>query len=103
MSWNDSVLEGETVSTHSFAITVNFKSRHNTQHSKLTTVYGPCHGEPQGHFAQWLHDLQIQPGDNWMLIGYFNFYRASEDRNREGANYSSIVAWKRSTPSSTWA
>jgi exonuclease III len=44
MGWND-VLKGEIVWNQDFAITVAFTSRHSEQKWKLTTVYGPCHGE----------------------------------------------------------
>jgi exonuclease III len=89
MGWNDSVLKGEVLWNQDFAITVAFTSRHIEQKWKLTTVYGPCHGERRNQFVQWLFDLQIDIKENWMLVGDFNFYRSSEDRNR-GGNYNDM-------------
>jgi hypothetical protein len=90
MSWNDSYLEGETISIQSFALTVKFKSKLNNQHWKLSTVYDPSHGESRNEFTQWLYDLQIRAEENRMLIGDFNYYRSPEDCNRDGANYSDM-------------
>jgi hypothetical protein len=70
-------------------ITVAFTSRHSDQKWKLTTVYGPCHGERRDRFVQWLFDLQIDIEEDWMLVGDFNFYRSSENRNR-GGNYNDM-------------
>jgi hypothetical protein len=39
---------------------------------------------------QWLFDLQIDIEEEWMLVGDFNFYRSSEDRNRGGGNYNDM-------------
>jgi hypothetical protein len=90
MGWNDSILQVEILHGHDFAITVNFKSTHNAQHWKLTTIYGPCHGEWRDQFVHWLYDLQIDLEEDWMILGDFNFYGAPEDRNRCGGNYSDM-------------
>jgi hypothetical protein len=87
MGWNDSELQGEVIWCQDFAITVHFSSRHTDQRWKLTTVYGPCHGERRDRFVRWLLDLQIDMEEDWMFVGDFNFYRSSEDRNRGRGNY----------------
>jgi hypothetical protein len=53
---------------------------------KLSTVYGPCTGEQRNLFVDWLNNLPIDPDENWMIIGDFNFYRSGEDRKRPGGN-----------------
>jgi exonuclease III len=90
MCWNESLLEGEIISMQSFSITVSFKSKLNNQQWKLTTVYGPSHGDRRNDFTHWLYTLQIRTDENWMLIGDFNFYRSPDDRNRDGAKYSDM-------------
>lgn len=90
MGWNDAVLKGEIIWNQDFAITVAFTSRHSDQKWKPTTVYGPCHGERRDHFVQWLLDLHINIEEDWKLVGDFNFYRSSEDRNRGGGNYNDM-------------
>lgn len=37
-------------------------------------------------FTDWLYELQIDPNDNWVLMGDFNFIRSMENRNRPGEN-----------------
>jgi hypothetical protein len=90
MSWNESYLEGEIASIQSFAIPVEFKSKLNNQHWKLTTLYSPSHGESRNEFTHRLYDLQIKAEENWMLIRDFNYYRLPKDRNRDGANNSDM-------------
>jgi hypothetical protein len=63
---------------------------HTTQKWKLTTIYGPCHGERRDQFVQWLYDLQMDPEEDWMIIGDFNFYRTPINRNRGGGNYNDM-------------
>jgi hypothetical protein len=45
---------------------------------------GPTVGEQRQNFVDWLNSLHIPNDENWMLIGDFNFYRSSQNRNREG-------------------
>jgi hypothetical protein len=63
---------------------------HTTQKWKLTTIYGSCHGERRDQFVQWLYDLQMDPEEDWMIIGDFNFYRTPINRNRGGGNYNDM-------------
>lgn len=90
MAWVDAALEGQVLYISDFAISVQFRSRHNAETWTLTTVYGPCHGEKRDLFVQWLYDLDVDPESNWMIVGDFNFYRSVEDRNREGANFNDM-------------
>jgi endonuclease/exonuclease/phosphatase family metal-dependent hydrolase len=34
-----------------------------------------------------MKNLNIQYGENWILLGDFNFYRSLDDRNRGGGNF----------------
>lgn len=38
-------------------------------------------------FINWMRNLDIQDGFNWILMGDFNFYRSLFDRNRGGGNF----------------
>jgi hypothetical protein len=90
LGWNDAIFKGEVNWCQDFAITVNFISRHTNQKWKLTIVYGPCHGERRDMFVQWLYDLHLDSEEDWMLVGDFNFYRSSQDRNRGRGNYNDM-------------
>jgi hypothetical protein len=37
-------------------------------------------------FIQWLRSYDIADDMNWLFLGYFNFYRSLEDRNKPGGN-----------------
>jgi hypothetical protein len=75
------------------AITVQFFSVHNGDSWKLTTVYGPCQGQDRQMFIDWLNDIQIDDYENWMFIEDFNFYRSTENRNRQGTNMNDIITF----------
>jgi endonuclease/exonuclease/phosphatase family metal-dependent hydrolase len=56
-------------------------------------VYGPCSGQQRKDFVDWLNSLHIPDDENWMLIGDFNFYRSSQNRNREGGSMQDIMTF----------
>jgi hypothetical protein len=91
VGWNDSLFQGQVFYSSKFAITINFTSTQNAEHWRLTSVYGPCHGQERQDFIQWLNNLDIGDDINWLLLGDFNFYRSLENRNREGGNMYDIL------------
>jgi hypothetical protein len=93
MAWNGSIFKGNVIFSSKNAITVQFFSVHNGDSWKLTTVYGPCQGQDRQMFIDWLNDIQIDDYENWMFIGDFNFYRSTENRNRQGANMNDIITF----------
>ena len=86
--WASSMFDGSVLEKHQFAITLAFTSAHSLETWKLSTVYGPCIEPARGLFIDWLKNMQIQDTDNWMILGDFNFYRSTENRNRPGGNIS---------------
>ena len=56
----------------------------------MVSVYGPCQGPLRDEFVQWLYDLNIPDGDNWLLLGDFNFIRSLENRIRPGGDLNDI-------------
>jgi hypothetical protein len=86
LGWNPFVFTGQVLEINSFFVTVLFRSTHSGEKWKLSTVYGPCTGEQRNLFVDWLNNLPIDPDENWMIIGDFNFYRSGEDRKRPGGN-----------------
>jgi hypothetical protein len=93
MAWNGSIFKGNVIFSSKTAITVQFSSIHNGDSWKLTTVYGPCQGQDRQMFIDWLNDIQIDDYENWMFNGDFNFYRSTENRNRQGANMNDIITF----------
>jgi hypothetical protein len=93
VGWNGSFFKGETIFKMKFAITINFASTHNADQWKLTSVYGPCHGQDRQNFIDWLNSIQIGDQEKWMFIRDFNFYRSMENRNRDGGNMQDIMVF----------
>jgi exonuclease III len=73
--WNGSLFDGSVVDIQSFAISVSFSSRHDLNVWNLVNVYGPCTEPARSKFVLWMKNLNIQYGENWILLGDFNFYR----------------------------
>ena len=88
--WNSTIFNGVTIEKHSFAMRLSFTSLHNMEQWSLINLYGPCQEPARSDFISWLRNLQIDPLENWMILGDFNFYRSLEDRNRPGGNVQDI-------------
>jgi hypothetical protein len=56
----------------------------------LVNIYGPCAGVDRENFIAWLFHLDIPIDSFWLMVGDFNFYRYSDNRNRPGANRSDM-------------
>jgi hypothetical protein len=88
--WNSRVFMGTLLETTHSAIRIQFSSAHTTESWTLVSVYGPCRGIMRDEFVQWLNDLDIPVHDNWLLLGYFNFMRSVDNRNKPGADMADI-------------
>jgi hypothetical protein len=84
--WNSSIFTGDVIEKQRFGITLSFKSTHNNDLWKLTTVYGPCEEPDRSLFIDWFRGHVIDDSDNWIFLGDFNFYRSLSNRNRPGGN-----------------
>ena len=69
---------------------MEFKSKHTSETWSLVSIYGPCQGSACDDFVQWLYNLDIQFGENWLLLGNFNFMRSLENRNLSGGDVNDI-------------
>ena len=61
-----------------FGIVISFKSVHNDDQWFMVNV-GPCQGALRDEFVNWLYNLQVEPEQNWMLLGDFNFIRSLDN------------------------
>ena len=57
--WNSSIFHGQLVDIQRFGVVVSFQSLQNSEKWTLTSVYGPCEGQPRDDFVSWLYHLQI--------------------------------------------
>ena len=69
---------------------MEFKSKHTSETWSLVSLYGPCQGPARDEFVQWLYSLDIQFGQNWLLLGNFNFLWSLENRNLPGGDVNGI-------------
>jgi hypothetical protein len=84
VAWKSSIFEGELIFQNSYAISINFTSKHNCDTWVLTTVYAPCTPEGKRDFLEWFQNIQMPNDIDWLVIGDFNLIRRPEDRNKEG-------------------
>lgn len=89
--WNRSCFSAEVLIKTGFAMTIKFVSVHNMDTWKLTSVYGPCTEPARTEFVTLMKDIIIQPNEDWLFLGDFNFYRSEEDRNKPGGNLNDML------------
>ena len=89
--WMSSVFTGVPVFSESFALGVRLTSTQSADSWTLVNVYGPCTEPNRTLFTSWLFDIDIPRGDDWLLIGDFNFIRAPDNRNRGGGDANDML------------
>ena len=82
--WKSSMFTGDVVFSSDFELVVNFTSTLSSHTWTLVNIYGPCSGDTRITFTNWLYNLDIPSSQDWLLIGDFNYIRASDNRNKLG-------------------
>lgn len=88
--WKSTFFSGQRVFMNKYAISIKFSSTLSDNEWILTTVYGPCTLDGKREFTQWLKNIQMLDGVDWLLIGDFNLIREPTNRNKLGGNYSEM-------------
>jgi endonuclease/exonuclease/phosphatase family metal-dependent hydrolase len=91
--WASSYFSMHFIEKQQFAIRLSVTSTHNLEAWTLVVVYGPCRQPARDVFVNWLFNLVIDEDDLWLLIGDFNFYRSSDNRNRPGGNFNDTMVF----------
>ena len=79
-----SLFLGSLVFHNSFALFVEFNSKHNGDSFLLTNVYAPCSYLEKLSFLDWFKNIQMPDSVNWIIVGDFNLCRSPDDRNKPG-------------------
>ncbi len=74
--WKSALFTGNIIFADVFVLTVGFVSTQSSQSWSLVNIYGPCAGDDREAFTTWLYDVQIPNGQDWLLLGDFNYMRA---------------------------
>ena len=88
--WRYDVFSGTLIEAKPYGIVISFKSVHNGDNWYLVNVYGPCQGVLRDEFVSWLYNLNVEPEQNWLLPGDFNFIRSLDNRNLPGRDVNDI-------------
>ena len=91
--WNSSVFVGTPWYVDSFVVGVSFVATQSSDCWKLVNVYGPCTGEDRAAFTTWLYDVHIPNGQDWLLLGDFNYMRAPDNRNKPDGNLNDMITF----------
>ena len=75
MIWNSSILDGITIQSNAYAITINFHYRRDNKDFHPTNIYGPSVSSEKLAFVTWLINLDTIVFDEWLLAGDFNIIR----------------------------
>ena len=89
--WKSSLFHGNLIFQNSYAISVEFFSKHNDAHWILTNIYAPCTYTGKREFLYWFSNIQMPDSINWLVVGDFNLCRSPDDRNRLGGDLSEML------------
>lgn len=84
--WNSAMFSGTLIEVKQFGVIIWFTSAHNVASWTLVLVYGICVRQERDDFVAWLCNLQIPEDDDWLLLGDFNFFRYTTNRNLPGGD-----------------
>ena len=88
--WRSDVFSGTLIEVKPYGVVISFNSVHNDDIWYLVNVYGPCQGVLRDEFVSWLYNLKVEPEQNWLLLGDFNFIRSLDNRNLPGGDVNDI-------------
>jgi hypothetical protein len=91
--WNSKFFVGTIRLQEYFGVAIDFVSTADGFAWTLVNVYGPCEDPRRSEFVNWLLSLDIPNQEYWLFVGDFNFYRSTENRNRDGANMNDIFTF----------
>lgn len=91
VAWKSALFAGELLFSNEFALSVEFTSLHNNANWILTCVYGPCTADRKQTFVDWMKDIHMPDGVDWIILGDFNLMRKPENRNRPEGNISEML------------
>lgn len=90
-AWNGNLFDGEVICINWFSATVKFSSLISDIQFYLTNIYGPSTAVEKANFVNWLYTFDVSSFDVWALVGYFNFIRGPEHRNKPGGSMSDMI------------
>jgi exonuclease III len=91
--WIGNLFTAQVLLQECFGLVLNFQSTCSADNFTLANIYGPCDGIARDNFVAWLFHLNIPDESLWLLVGDFNFYRFSDNRNRERANINDMATF----------
>jgi exonuclease III len=91
VAWNSKFFSANTVDIQPFAVHIQVTSVHNLETWQLITVYGPTREPERTYFVSWLYSLNLEEDDQLLLLGDFNFYRTTANKNKAGGNANDML------------
>jgi hypothetical protein len=58
---------GDVIDKERFGMTLSFRSMHNSEVWKLTTIYGPCEEPARSEFISWFRGHEIDDNEDWIF------------------------------------
>jgi hypothetical protein len=93
VAWCSCVFSTITIDSQVFALRLHVTSVHNLSAWNLITVYGPTREPARLNFVSWLYSLDIPTDEHFLILGDFNFYRSTSNRNRPGGNVNDMLVF----------
>jgi hypothetical protein len=80
--WDISVFIGHEVFHSQSALSVELHATKSDASWTFTNIYAPCQDDDRLIFLDWLHNIDIPPEENCLLVGDYNLLRSPHDRNK---------------------
>jgi exonuclease III len=80
--WDISVFIGHEVFHSQSALSVELHATKSDASWTFTNIYAPCQDDDRLIFLDWLHNIDIPPEENCLLVGDYNLLRSPQDRNK---------------------
>jgi hypothetical protein len=80
--WKGILLEGETVFTNEYALSVMLTSLLSGASWLLRNVYAPWTDEGKRLFTDWFKNFQMPDNIDWLVVGDFNLISRGQKQTR---------------------
>ena len=90
IAWNKKKYDGVVTEQSKHHITLAVSSTSSDEQFQITNIYAPCDSNLRTEFFGELRQLKQAITGKWMLVGDFNIYRYSYEKNNENVNWTAM-------------
>jgi hypothetical protein len=100
--WKSAQFTGSLAFSNNYVISVDLHSNHDQADWILTIVYGPCTPEGKLDFIDWIENIQMADGVDWLVVGDFNLIRDPYNRNKPSVEVNIMLLFNEAISAQGW-